>query len=193
MPDERIATHSAVLPWAGGRLHGPDDAQVEPREVAVGRRAIASVGLLTAGSPRKEYKKAAPATMRRSLALFRTRGEYSRELSAKMSRAHRQQAQLGFRQGRGRLIYGFRRLLVDPARNPRQILNTGERKAISSDKVVVVPGPPEQLAVIRRIFGLYVRHQLPVTEIVERLAKAGIKDSGYKPLGVSTVRNILSN
>ncbi len=25
----------------GGRLHGPDDAQVEPREVAVGRRAIA--------------------------------------------------------------------------------------------------------------------------------------------------------
>jgi hypothetical protein len=72
-------------------------------------------------------------------------------------------------------------------------LNTGERKAISSDKVVVVPGPPEQLAVIRRIFGLYVRHQLPVTEIVERLARAGIKDSGDKPLGVSTVRNILSN
>ena len=53
MLDECYATHSAVLPWAGGRLHGPDDAQVEPREVAVGRRAIASVGLLTTGSPRK--------------------------------------------------------------------------------------------------------------------------------------------
>ena len=46
------ATHSAVVPRAGGRLHRPDDAQVEPREVAVGRRAIASVGLLTTGSPR---------------------------------------------------------------------------------------------------------------------------------------------
>jgi len=38
-PRHRNATHSPVVPWAGGRLHGPDDAQVEPREVAVGRRA----------------------------------------------------------------------------------------------------------------------------------------------------------
>ena len=52
-----FATHSAVLPWAGGRLHGPDDAQVEPREVAVGRRAIASVELLTTGSPRKRSRQ----------------------------------------------------------------------------------------------------------------------------------------
>ena len=51
-PRYAFATHSAVVPRAGGRLHGPDDAQVEPREVAVGRRAIAFVGLLTTGSPR---------------------------------------------------------------------------------------------------------------------------------------------
>jgi hypothetical protein len=37
----RNATHSAVRPRVAGRLHGPDDAQVEPREVDVGRRAIA--------------------------------------------------------------------------------------------------------------------------------------------------------
>src|SRR6516162_11313058 len=61
-------------------------------------------------------------------------GEYSRELSAKMSRAHRQQAQLGFRQG-GSLIYGFRRVLVDAERKPRQVLKRGERKALTSDKV----------------------------------------------------------
>jgi DNA invertase Pin-like site-specific DNA recombinase len=119
-------------------------------------------------------------------------GEYSRELSVRLSRAHRQQAELGFPQG-GRLIYGFRRLLVDPSRNPRQVLSGGERKAISSDKVVVIPGPPDELAVIRRIFGLYLRHQLPVTEIVKRLAKVGVKDSRGKPLGLSTIRNILSN
>ena len=48
-----FATYSAVVPRAGGRLHGPDDAQVEPREVDVVRRAIASsVGHRTAGSPR---------------------------------------------------------------------------------------------------------------------------------------------
>ena len=45
------ATRSAVVPWAAGRLHSPDDAQVEPREVNVGRRAIASVEHLATGSP----------------------------------------------------------------------------------------------------------------------------------------------
>jgi hypothetical protein len=39
--DESYATHSAVVPGAGGRLHRPDDVQVGPREVAVGRRAVA--------------------------------------------------------------------------------------------------------------------------------------------------------
>ena len=119
-------------------------------------------------------------------------GEYSRELSVKLSRAHHQQAQLGFRQG-GKLIYGFRRLLVDPTRNPRQVLNNGERKALSSDKVIVIPGPPEELAVIRRIFRLYVRYQLSGPEIAKRLAKAGIKGYGDKPLGVPTIRHVLSN
>jgi DNA invertase Pin-like site-specific DNA recombinase len=119
-------------------------------------------------------------------------GEYSRELSVKLSRAHRQQAQLGFRQG-GKLIYGFRRLLVDAKRNPRQVLNSGESKALSSDKVIVIPGPPEELAVIRRIFRLYVRHQLSVPEIAKRLAKDGIKGYGDNPLGLATIRHVLSN
>jgi DNA invertase Pin-like site-specific DNA recombinase len=134
---------------------------------------------------------ALPATIMKHLVRVMA-GEYSRDLSVKMSRAHRQQAQLGFRQG-GRLIYGFRRLLVDPARNPRQILNSGQRKAVSSDKVIVIPGPPEELEVIRRIFRLYVRHQLTITEIAKRLAEAGIKDHGGKPLGISTIGHVLSN
>jgi hypothetical protein len=119
-------------------------------------------------------------------------GEYSRELSAKMARAHRQQARLGFSQG-AKLLYGFRRLLVDSRRNPIRVLNKGERKAISSDKVVVIPGPPEELAIIKRIFMLYVRYKLPVTEIAKRLAAAGVTDSGGKPLRMWTVRHLLSS
>lgn len=69
-------------------------------------------------------------------------GEYSRELSGKLARAKRQQAELGFRQG-SRVLYGFRRVLVDTSRNPKQFLKFGERKALSNDKVVVVPGPPK--------------------------------------------------
>ena len=119
-------------------------------------------------------------------------GEYSRELSVKLARAKRQQAQLGFRQG-GSLVYGFRRLLVDPSRNPRQILKPGEAKALDVDKVIVVPGPPEELAVIRRIFRLYVQHQLTFKEIARRLSEAGVKGYGEKPLSIGTIKNIVSN
>ena len=118
--------------------------------------------------------------------------DYSRELSAKLSRAHRQQAQLGFRQG-GALLYGFRRLLVDGDRKPRQLLNIGEKKAISTDKVVVVPGPAEELAVIRRIFRLYVREKLSIYEISRRLARAGIRGYGHKPLSEATIHRILGS
>jgi len=119
-------------------------------------------------------------------------GEYSRELSVKLSRAKRQQAQLGFRQG-GSILYGFRRLLVDPARNPRQILKPGEAKALDVDKVIVMPGPPEELAVIRRIFRLYVQYHLTFKEIAKRLSKTGVRGYGDKPLSVGTIRNIVSN
>jgi hypothetical protein len=119
-------------------------------------------------------------------------GEYSREPSVKLARAHLQQAQLGFRQG-GKLIYGFRRLLVGPDRRPRQVLESGERKAVSSDKVIVIPGPPEELAVIRRIFRLYVRDRLSVPAIAERLARSGVTGYGGNPLRKWTIRHILSN
>ena len=119
-------------------------------------------------------------------------GEYSRELSAKMSRAKRQQAQLGFRQG-GSLIYGFRRVLVDAERKPRQVLKRGERKALTSDKVIVVPGPPEELAVIGRIFRMYVRQRLSIVEIARRFAKEGIEGYDNGPLKRITIRHILSN
>jgi len=111
--------------------------------------------------------------------------------SAKVLRAHHQQALLGFRQG-GSLTYGFRRLLVDASRNPRQILGSGETIALSSDKVVIVPGPPEELAVIRRIFKLYVQDRLSIAEITRRLSKKGIPGYGGKPLGHQAIRHILS-
>ena len=119
-------------------------------------------------------------------------GEYSRELSERVARAHRQQAELGFRQG-AKLIYGFRRLLVDPARKPKQVLISGQRKALHTDRVVVIPGPPQELAVIRRIFRLYARKQLTIVAIARRLAREGIKGYGDGSLSRASIRNILSN
>jgi hypothetical protein len=59
--------------------------------------------------------------------------------------------------------------------------------------VVVVPGPAEELAVIRRIFRLYVRDKLSIYEIARRLAKAGVKGYGGKPLSEATIHRILSS
>lgn len=57
-------------------------------------------------------------------------GEYSRELSAKIARAHLHGARLGFSQG-GALAYGFRRQLIDQNGEPRFILERGQSKALS--------------------------------------------------------------
>jgi DNA invertase Pin-like site-specific DNA recombinase len=119
-------------------------------------------------------------------------GEYSRELSAKLARAKRQQAELGFRQG-ARLIYGFRRVLVDPSRKLKQVLKDGDRKALDNDKVIVVPGPPDEIAVIRRIFRLYVRSELSIVKIARRLADEGVKGYENDPLSAATIRTILSS
>jgi len=119
-------------------------------------------------------------------------GEFSRELSVKLARAHRQQASLGFRQG-SRLIYGFRRVLVDPSGKPKQFLQPGERKALRNDKVVVVPGPPKELDVIRRIFRLYVLKQFSLVEIASRLALDGVRGYDARPLSPAMIRNIISS
>ncbi|MCC8978661.1 recombinase family protein [Bradyrhizobium acaciae] len=119
-------------------------------------------------------------------------GEYSRELSGKLARAKRQQAELGFRQG-ARVPYGFRRVLVDPGRNPKQLLKDGERKALSNDKVVVVPGPPEELRVVRRIFRMYVLNELSITEIARRLADEDLRGHAGNFLTPAIVRTVLSS
>ncbi|MDG4898879.1 recombinase family protein, partial [Mesorhizobium sp. WSM4976] len=81
--------------------------------------------------------------------------EYSRELSAKISRAQTQQAGLGFKQG-GPLPYGVRRMLISKDGQPRFLLGPGEEKGLSTDRVIYVPGPPEELKIVRRIFRMFV-------------------------------------
>jgi DNA invertase Pin-like site-specific DNA recombinase len=116
--------------------------------------------------------------------------EYSRELSVKLARAHRQQAGLGFRQG-GILIYGFRRELRDKDGNVRGLLGPGEYKALSTDRVVIVPGPPEELAVIRQIFDLFVSRKLNAGEVAMTLRREGVPGKGGDPWTRPRVLNVL--
>lgn len=114
--------------------------------------------------------------------------EYSRELSAKVSRAQRLQASLGFKQG-GQAPLGLRRMLVDEDGRHRRILRPGQHKAVNTDRTIVVPGPPSEIALVRRIFDLYVTERLCFQEIARRLNAGGRRRLGkpFKPLAIQSI------
>lgn len=118
--------------------------------------------------------------------------EFSRDLSAKLSRAHLHQAKLGFRQGGG-LIYGFRRQLIDETGNPRFLLGPGQNKALRTDRVRYALGTAAEQEVIRAIFHLYVRQKYSLVEIVHYLRKAEIPGNDGRPWTTGMVRSVLSS
>ncbi|RYE70456.1 MAG: recombinase family protein [Rhizobiaceae bacterium] len=94
--------------------------------------------------------------------------EYSRELSTKVSRAQRQQARLGYKQG-GPAILGTRRLAVDEHGRPRMFLEPGQQKGVSSDRVMFVHGLARDVKFVRLIFELYVSADLTLSEVAAEL------------------------
>ena len=105
--------------------------------------------------------------------------EYSRELSVKAYEAQRRVARAGFHVG-GMPGYGFRRMLLSKTGEPKQVLEYGDHKNLRADRVKIVKGPPEELAVIRSIYRLFLRRGMSVTEIVRELERQGIKRFGQR-------------
>src|SRR6201996_1916645 len=81
--------------------------------------------------------------------------EYSRELSVKIFAGASRFARMGFRTC-GEVGYGLRRQLVDEKLRPKAILQKGDRKYLITDHVRVLPGPAEEIAVVRWIFEQFV-------------------------------------
>jgi DNA invertase Pin-like site-specific DNA recombinase len=119
-------------------------------------------------------------------------GEYSRELSAKVTRAKLQQARLGFRQG-GTVAFGFRRQLIDEEGNARQVLRRGHLKGVHTDRVITVLGPPEEQAVIKRIFRLYVGEGGGFDPIAKRLNAQGVAATNGRPWTGKRVAALIRN
>ncbi|WP_352594584.1 recombinase family protein [Mesorhizobium sp. M0091] len=119
-------------------------------------------------------------------------GEYSRELSTKVSRAKTQQARLGFRQGGG-VLYGVRRLLVSEDGEHRFLLGLGEQKGLSTDRVVFVPGPPDEITTVRRIFRMFVSQHRTTTTIAWKLNLEGVPSTHGQPWTQRRVRTLLTS
>lgn len=95
-------------------------------------------------------------------------GEYSRELSVRVFAGQCRLASRGFFQG-GPPGYGLRRLLLDEAGNPKGQLVRGQHKNIITDRVILVPGPPTEVATVRWIFRAFVKEKRRQKDIVDML------------------------
>src|SRR5882762_2477620 len=84
-------------------------------------------------------------------------GEYSRELSAKVFIGQCRLIELGFRQG-GSPGFGLRRMLRDIHGQLKVVLNRGEQKSIQTDRVVLVPGPEQEVEIVRWIYRTFIEN-----------------------------------
>lgn len=94
-------------------------------------------------------------------------GEYSRDLSIKVAAGKRRLASLGFAQSNGG--YGYRRGLIDQDGTFKCVLRPGERKSVQTDRIILVPGPAEEVATVQLIFRLFLKSRLRFFEIADQL------------------------
>ncbi len=106
-------------------------------------------------------------------------GEFSRELSVKVSAGIKRVSQNGFRTG-GTPGYGLRRMLVSANREPKCLLSRGERKSLQSDRVILVPGPDHEVRCVRDIFRMFTDEQKWPAAIAAELKAKDVRYNGNK-------------
>lgn len=116
-------------------------------------------------------------------------GEYSRELGVKISAGLRRAASFGFKQG-GPAVYGMRRMLVSQDGQRKQELKFGERKSLATDRVILVPGPVEEVQVVRDIYRMLVNENMSFRAISAELNRRGVESPGVGGWDFQKVQNI---
>jgi DNA invertase Pin-like site-specific DNA recombinase len=119
-------------------------------------------------------------------------GEYSRELSVKVFTGQCRLIENGFRQG-GSPGYGLRRTLIDQAGVPKGELTRGEHKSIQTDRVILIPGPPEEVDNVRWMYKTFANTGTPEHEIATLLNKRGLTTDLRRPWTRGTVHQVLIN
>lgn len=119
-------------------------------------------------------------------------GEYSRELSVKVFAGQCRLIEKGFRQG-GSAGFGLRRQLVDEAGRSKALLGRLEHKSIQTDRVVLVPGPQDEVDLVRRIYRSFVEDGRSESEIAAVLNAEGLRTDLGRAWTRGTVHQVLIN
>ena len=126
-------------------------------------------------------------TLKRTMA-----AEFSRELGVKVLAGQKRLAHLGFKQG-GMPGYGLRRMLVSADRVPKQRLAYGERKSIATDRVILIPGPADEMQCVRDIYRMLTSEKLSVYAIACELNRRGVAYIGDSLWDYQAVYGVLTH
>lgn len=118
--------------------------------------------------------------------------ESSRLLSVKVFAGQFRLIGMGYRQG-GPPGYGLRRLLVDQHGSRKGLLARNEHKSLQTDRVILVPGPAEEIEIVRSIYDAFVDRERSEAEIALELNARGILSDLNRPWTRGTVHQILIN
>lgn len=119
-------------------------------------------------------------------------GEYSRELSSKVFAGQCRLIEMGFRQG-GPAGFGLRRVLIDQSGASKGELSRGEHKSLQTDRVILQPGPTEEVETVQNIYRWFIDQGLSELEIATRLNAAGCKTDLKRDWTRATVHEVLTN
>lgn len=97
-----------------------------------------------------------------------------------------------YRQG-GAPGFGLRRRLIDQSGEPKGELTPGEHKSIQTDRIILVPGPEDEIETVRWIYRTFAEEGKPEREIAHILNDRGIRTDLDRPWTRGTVHQILIN
>jgi len=119
-------------------------------------------------------------------------GEYSRELSVKVFAGQCRLIENGFRQG-GPAGYGLRRMRVNQNGEPQGLLGSREQKCLQTDRVILVPGPHEEVETVRWMYQAFVKEGRSEREIADLLNARGLATDFGRSWTRGTVHQVLIN
>lgn len=123
-------------------------------------------------------------TLKRAMA-----AEYSRDLSVKSRAGQDRAVHLGYQMGQLPCI-GLTRIAIDRLGN-RRPLARGQCKAMQSERIAWVPGPPDEVELTRRIFSLYADHNGSIKGVAQQLRMEGLVGQDGRPFTTTRVDNLL--
>lgn len=141
----------------------------------------------------EHFSEAQPEMFTLGLALSRHgAASFSRNQSEKVFLGQVNLIKKGYHQG-GLPGYGLRRLLIDENHAKKGQLTFGQRKSIQTDRVILTPGPQEEIDIVNHIFDMFNDEGKPELVIASELNRKQILAENGSTWSRAKIHQILTN